>query len=775
MRVFATMAAVIGVCCLLFENPVWAQQQSDITASNSQEAPTASPEEQWLALSGEPSELSLFEDIPMDVTVSKKPERVTEAPSIVSIITAEDIERMGARTIMDVLRTIPGIELHTDAWNISQITVRGLRSETSSGVKILIDGHALNDPFTGGATEFYEDLPLDNVRRIEVIRGPASSVYGANAFVSVVNILTKDARDINGFNVSLQADTFHTINPSFQWGKIINNLEITLFVDYLTTQGDKLAISADAMSLYDELVAGIYPPVSLAPGHFREEQERIDMAYKFSYHNFTWHGRFLHKTWGPFLTDHFILNDDTTETVSHFYTALDFHRFFTERLEIQAKMYVDYFSLEENEHLAKGLSLPSPLRENETYTYPNGIMVEAFDKSWRFGAEQLFNYRLFARNDLTLGIAYEYLVVEDFDVLTNAQNVERDLPPDELYNLDFLLPGVQTALSRSVFSLFAQDKWNVRRSIDLTLGLRSDFFSDFGGVLTPKVGLTYQPDPRVNIKAMFGNAFRVPAFYETFIQRESQGSAARDDLVVEELGMLEVGVGYKPFEWLLGEINFFTTAMRQLAKTADPDALENDGDTTVSPTDSGLVYESIGGIDVQGIELELRGEREQDIEFGIMPRVINSSFRLNYSYQEGWDSETDEPLPSIAKHKGNIDLGLRFSSVSAKTGKSNLLWIFRSLSDEFSLHAHLFLSGKRKRSPQDARDDLPGYALLDMTFRVHDIVKEGLDLSLSVKNLFDTDYRDPSPEFVPEEPILLIPDDYPNPGRSFCVELQYEF
>nr|ABD75800.1 putative outer membrane protein [uncultured bacterium] len=766
LGLLVTLTVIAYMGGILLKSPALAEENPADT--NASDPPSS--------FSEEPSELSLFEDIPMVVTVSKKPERVTEAPSIVSIITAEDIERMGARTIMDVLRTIPGFEIHTDAWNVSQITVRGLRSETSSGVKILIDGHALNDPFTGGATEFYEDLPLSNVQRIEVIRGPASSLYGANAFVSVINILTKDALDINGINVSVRADTFHTVNPSFQWGKIINNLEMTLFVDYLTTQGGKLSVSADSMSVYDQSVAGIYPPVSLAPGDFREEQERIDVAYKLAYHGFTLYGRFLRKEWGPFLTDYFILNDDSAETVTHFYTALDFQRFLTERLEIQGKAYVDYFFLEEREHLATGLSLPSPLRENETYTYPNGIMVEAFDKSWRVGGEQLLNYRLFARNDLTLGIAYEYLVVADFDVRTNAQNIERDLPPDELYNLDVLLPDVQTSLSRSVFSLFAQDTWSVRQNIDLTLGLRGDFFSDFGGVLTPKVGITYRPDPRVNVKAMFGNAFRVPAFYETFIERPSQGSAARDDLVVENLGMLEIGVGYKPFEWLLGEMNVFSTAIRRLAKTTDPgNALESDDNITVSTADGELVYESIGGIDVQGVELELRGEREQDIEFGIIPRVINSSFRINYSYQEGRDAETQEILPSIARHKGNIDLGLRFSSISAKTGKSNLLGLFRSLSDEFSLHTHIFLSGKRERSAQDVRDDLPPYALMDLTFMAHDVFRKGLDVSLSVKNLLDTDYRDPSPEFIPEEPLLTIPDDYPNPGRSIFVEFRYAF
>jgi iron complex outermembrane receptor protein len=176
------------------------------------------------------------------VTASKRPERISKAASIISVMTEEDIEQMGARTIMDVLGTIPGMEIVQDRSALSQIAVRGFGSETSSGVKILVDGHSLNDPLSGGATWFYDDLPLKNVKRIEIIRGPASAIYGANAFVSVINIITKSAHDIDGVDVSIGAGNFQTFNPSFLFGKIINELEVTLYADYYTTEGADLSL-----------------------------------------------------------------------------------------------------------------------------------------------------------------------------------------------------------------------------------------------------------------------------------------------------------------------------------------------------------------------------------------------------------------------------------------------------------------------------------------------------------------------------------------------------
>jgi len=749
----------------VIEQPLFAQDSSPDAPGISETS------EENDSISEEQSELSLFENIPVVVTASKKPERITETPSIISVITEDDIERMGARDIMDVLRTIPGIEIMKDAWNVSQIAVRGLRTETSAGVKILVDGHALNDPFTGGATEFYDNLALKNVRRIEIIRGPASSVYGTNAFVSVVNIITKDAQDINGTEISIAAGSFETFNSSFLFGKTLNDLEISFYADYYTTDGAKLFINADSMSLYDEDIPNGFPSISLAPGEFREERERLDFSYKLKYLGFTLHGGFFSKHWGPFLTDTYVLNQDSTEDVQHSYLALEYRRFFTERLEFSGKIYADDFRSERLEQVAPGITFSTP--SDDLFVYPNGLIWKYRAKSWRIGGETQINYRLFENNDLTVGAACEYLAVEDFRIRTNEFNYIRGFPPDELHDLADLIPDVQTSSYQTVVSIFAQDTWKIRRNVDLTLGVRGDYFSDLGqdgaGVVTPKVGITYEPKPNLNIKALFGSAFRVPSFLETFMEREAQGSPARDDLVAEVLGTFEFGVGYKPVDWLVGEVNYFYTEMRELAE-----ATEN-GDNGFSLTDSTRIYQNIGGIDVQGLEFELRGKSEKKIDLGIIPRIISSSFRLNYSYQNTKDSTTHEKVPNMAEHKGNIGIGLNLSAGNPEDEEHSTLGLFRSFSDEFSLYFNLFLCGKRERSRDDVRDALPGFALLDMTLTVHDVFHKGLGLSFSIENMFDTDYRDPSPEFAPQDEYSNVLDDFSNPGRSFFLELRYTF
>ncbi len=776
-RVFKDVG--IGILLLIFSvgNPLYeasAFGQSPPIEDSDSLPPPENTSESSENFPSEPSELTLFEDIPVVVTASKKPERITQAPSIISVITEDDIERMGAQTIMDVLRIIPGMEIMRDEYNISQIAVRGLRSETSAGVKILIDGHALNDPITGGATKFYDDIPLRNVRRIEIIRGPASALYGANAFVSAVNIITKNVWEINGVEVALGVGSFQTFNPSILFGKALGNLEIILYADYYKTDGAELSLGVDAATLYDEfdLPEG-FAPVSLAPGTFQEERERINLAYKIHFLDFSLYGQFWEKHRGPFLTDWFVLNEDSSEDTRHIYTALEYQRFLTERIEFTGNIYADYVHLETHEQAAPGI-LFSNVDDDEYFIYPEGLISTTHATGWRLGSEDHIKIRLFEHNDLTIGVAYEYFSVEDATFRTNVFNAERGTPPNELEDLRNIFPEVDSSSYQTFAAIFAQDTWQIRRNFDLTLGIRADYFSEFGAVFTPKIGMTYEPAANLNLKLLFGSAFRIPSFSEELITVTAQDDESAEDVInsglaAEELNTFEIGIGYKPLEWLVGEINYFYTDITKIAESTDEE------DAELYPLGTTQTYRSVGGIDVQGVEIELRGRSKKEIALGIIPRIISSTFHLNYSYQDTQDSTTHEKVPNMARHKGNIGIGLNLSAEERQNNGLDMSGIFRTFSDEFSLYFNLFLCGKRQRSPQDTRDALPGFGVLDMTLTAYDVFHKGLDLSFSLKNMLAEQYHDPSSEEFTEEDLSLVSDDLPNPGRSFFVELRYTF
>ena len=709
-----------------------------------------------------PSELPLFEEIPVVVTASKKPERITAAPSIISVITQEDIERMGARTIMDVLRAIPGMEVVKDSDGVSQVIVRGLgvkdSTDGSTGVKILIDGHALNDPFLGSATRYYDDMSLFNVRRIEVIRGPASAIYGANAFVSVVNIITKRAQEIGGLQTSLGVGSAHTYHPAFLFGKILNELEVVLSAEYMTTSGDDMFIARDLASIFDVLstTAGIAPS-SRAPMTYHEHREKVDVSWKIRWADVTFQGKTLQKERSPFLTTWYMANDSSQEEEAHWYADLGYQRYLTERVEFSGRLYVDQFELSQDQTVAPGIALYN--HNQGTFTrYPDGLTLNASEKSQRFGAEGRLYIRLFNENDLTVGAAYEYFLTSNFTMHTNLLQSD-----SEEY-----MSGLQTRIADSSYqhfaSIFAQDSWRLHRDVDLTLGMRGDYFNDFGGIFTPKIGLTYEPNQSsLNFKLLFGTAFRVPSFYEVMFadQDDTQGN-----LFLEELRTFEAGVGYKPADWLLGEMNYFYSDINQLVQSDDKDAAH-------SPVGTTRVYDNVSGIDAQGVEVELRGTREKEVIWGKFPRAFGATFRVNYSYLDAQDATTHETVPYVARHKGNLGVGFLLAAAPKKARSSPHL--FRIFNDELSLYANLLLLGERPRHAEDSRSPLSGQAVIDMTLAAHDVYWKGLDISISCNNLLNKEYSDPSPSISLPPDFDMILSDIPLPGRSLFVEITWTF
>lgn len=166
-------------------------------------------------------EALILEQIPSVFTASKYSQRVTDAPSTVSVVTAREIELYGYRTLDDVLRSLPGFFVTNDR-NYSFVGVRGfdLPGDYSSRVLLLIDGHRMNEaifaqPYTG----FDGPVDLGNVQRVEVIRGPGSAVYGTNALFAVVNVVTDRGRDLQGGQVAFDAGSFRTLSGRAAYGR----------------------------------------------------------------------------------------------------------------------------------------------------------------------------------------------------------------------------------------------------------------------------------------------------------------------------------------------------------------------------------------------------------------------------------------------------------------------------------------------------------------------------------------------------------------------------
>lgn len=151
-------------------------------------------------------------------SVSKREQKLSRTPAAVFVINQEDIRRSGATSIPDLLRMVPGVDVEQIDANAWAISIRGFNSRYSNKVLVLIDGRTVYTPSFSGVFWEQIDMPLENINRIEVIRGPGATVWGANAVNGVISIFTKSSRDTKGGLVSAAAGSQLHALGTLQYG-----------------------------------------------------------------------------------------------------------------------------------------------------------------------------------------------------------------------------------------------------------------------------------------------------------------------------------------------------------------------------------------------------------------------------------------------------------------------------------------------------------------------------------------------------------------------------
>jgi len=165
------------------------------------------------------AEMSLEELMDVEVTsVSKKAEKVSEAAAAVFVITQEDIKRCGATTIPDLLRMVPGVQVAQISQSEWAVSSRGFNDRFANKLQVLMDGRTLYTPLFSGVFWDSQDTLFEDIDRIEVIRGPGATLWGANAVNGVINIITKRVKDTQGGLVTAGGGTEERLFGSARYG-----------------------------------------------------------------------------------------------------------------------------------------------------------------------------------------------------------------------------------------------------------------------------------------------------------------------------------------------------------------------------------------------------------------------------------------------------------------------------------------------------------------------------------------------------------------------------
>jgi len=376
---------------------------------------------------------------------------------------------------------------------------------------MMINGIAIKNLFDGN-----RGMTVNAISRIEVIRGPASAVFGADAFSGVINIITKTKEDINGTEVGARIGSFNTQDAWFLHGKQYDDLEAVATVEYHTTEGHQGLIEADAQTQFDALFG---TTASLAPGAVNLQEHNVD-----AHLDLFWKGWRLRTGYqgrrdmgngagaAGALDPHVAWTDDRFNID----LTYDLNPQFIQYWDMTAQL--SYFSTAMGVGDTLNRVFPAGAFGG---SYPDGFIGNTgfSERHTRFdlsGFYSGFNHHL-----IRIGSGYYY---GDLYKVTETKNFGVD--PQTGEPLSPGAPLVATTDTPFVFIpekyrknsyLFLQDLWKLSPLWELTAGIRYDKYSDFGSTVNPRAAIVWQTLPELTTKLLYGNAFRAPSIAELYI------------------------------------------------------------------------------------------------------------------------------------------------------------------------------------------------------------------------------------------------------------------
>jgi outer membrane receptor protein involved in Fe transport len=530
-------------------------------------------------------------------TASKRAQKVRDVPLTVSWIPADELEGTGQFTLCDAIQYFPGMECRRGAMRKAAVSSRGLGSNfLSNRLLLLKDGRPDTDPWTG---EFYPDetTPLTNLKQIEVIRGPGSSLYGTNAFSGVINMVQRSAKDIVkegnvfGADARLLAGAYDTVRLQSTAAASYKDLEA--WVNYYGMRSNGPELFSDASrGIVDK---NEWTQVNQISGR---------LGYKFASVEVEYSDSALGRPGGQAISNvgncgrcHYTPND--SEHVQNFKASAQIDAAITPWLRVFGQGYAFF-----------------KRRETDTEQLLSSDLRPVLGKRSRLGGE-LRAVASFSKVTATVGGDVKGDTVNDRNVLPAFQG---------------------RVLNQLIFGAFADLEVRPFESLVLGAGARfdahqlpTDVWTQPSAQISPRASLVYHLGSSVSLRANYGRAFRAPTLAELAINQEMYASTllGNPGLKAETMDTGEGGVDV----WLReGTVRLTGTGFFTYARD-----LINEQFVLGSTSR----FQNVGAARVAGAEVEV----------GAQIKEINSSFDLAYQYLDARSVATGLLLDYAPNHR----------------------------------------------------------------------------------------------------------------------------
>jgi outer membrane receptor for ferrienterochelin and colicins len=530
---------------------------------------------------------------------SKFEQKVTRAPSSVTIITADEIQKYGYRTLADLLRSVPGFYVNYDRQD-AYIGVRSVSrpSDYNSLLLTLVDGHRVNDNVYDGTYidgEFLIDFDL--IDRVEIIRGPGSSLYGTDAFFAVINIITKRGGDLKGTEVSLSAGGQESYEGRVSYGQQFKSgLEVLLSESFNDSKGNR-------QLFYPEFNS---PATNFGITRDTDGSRFHKSLVSASYKDFTFQAAYdFWEKWIPTASFGTVFGDSRTKSSNNrAYTELQYKHTFGESWVVDARAYYDWYWYD------------------AVYVYDySGTGVQPFTLNQDYALGNWWGYGL----SVSRPVLEKHYVTLGTEEIFNTKQVQGnyDLQPYALYLYD--------RRSSIVSAVYLQDEFSIRKNLVLSAGLRYDRYSTFGGTLNPRLALIFTPAENTAIKLLYGQAFHAPDDFEIYY--DAVGYEANLALKPETIKTTElVFERYFHKYTSLSASGFYNVIGGLISQTTDPKTGK-------------IQYVNLENVHGEGLEFQLSEKRPSGWEG-----------RLSYTVQNSHSLLDGDNLENSPKHLAKINL-----------------------------------------------------------------------------------------------------------------------
>ncbi|MCK5099308.1 MAG: TonB-dependent receptor [Desulfobacteraceae bacterium] len=650
------------------------------------------------------------------VTSTRTKHTVMETPSNISVITAKDIKAMDAKNMAEIIKKMPGVYATNASGLEPKLSLRGTHIGMSPGAMVLINGIPMSlGKF--GYTD-YESIPVETIERIEIVKGPMSSLYGGNSARGVINVITKKSLDNFGGNIKLTAGSHRDRRVSASIHGAKGDFDYTINAKKKDTQG---------------------------------------------YRDDTW----LDNTYfnGDF---GFWLSDNTR--LGAYINITDKERALAKKLSQAQKdkdrrQSTDY-SLTENLDMISGISLEV---KKEIYDITSNFYYKTRDKTYKnylratstpykeeldenvYGMRNIFTFKkpiLSKANKLSMGFDYDY---DDIDILTmKAAAKDPSLPytkKDPKKTGDF---------NSSKIGIFLQDEFTLLDNLTFTIGLRYDYFEfesnaeyDFskGGTLnynnspdydrlSPRFAVNYQYSNDMSIYGSYSQSYRAPSIYDYYA---SGAYSAKNNYILEPetFTQYELGVRYRLAQWLN-----IDAAVYQLV-------IEDMLDSAYDSTGNYMGKQNINETTMKGFELGLSGHPIERVTYSIAYTYTDAIYSGDFFTRTG-DNIKGNRVTKIPHHRLNIDVGIQLIKVDA----GELVWNIN------------YITQNRFAMDNVNSSFYKGYGLLNSLLRWKN---DKYEIFLGLDNILDREYDGYAYTSSGKDYF------YPAAGRTFVLGLEYKF